>query len=166
MRQQLKLYVLALSFLLAVTSQATGQQLDTLTTPAPAARPAVTAPASTPPAATAADTSTAGPADVYQSSLDGKMYEVRARGDLGLDLYSNDRLVATMNRKKVGDDFKGDTTVLATQCPQNSGKIETQDVQPNRIRMRVEVPSRIISNTMACHVLVLSKWQQFDLIKH
>jgi hypothetical protein len=108
----------------------------------------------------------ASPAATFQNSLDGKYYELMPRGDLGLDIYSADgRLVAVMDRKKVGEDYKGKTQVLATQCPDNTGKIETRDVKPDRVRMRVEVAQRTITNTTSCNVLVLTKWQEFDLVR-
>lgn len=102
----------------------------------------------------------------FVSSLDGNRYEIRRRGELGLDLYTADgALAAVMERKKPEGNFKGRTQRLATSCPQNSGKIETTHMLPDRVRMRVETPSMNMNGQKACNMLILSDWQTFELVK-
>jgi hypothetical protein len=109
----------------------------------------------------------ANPAGVYQNSLDGRSYSVRSRGDLGLDLFAPDgRIVAVMDRKKTTDDFKGKTSVMATKCPNNTGKIETRGVEPDRIRMRVETAQPGFNGQPPfCNAVILTHWEEFDLIR-
>jgi hypothetical protein len=101
---------------------------------------------------------------VFQSTADRQNYEIRERGNTGLDIYNqNGRIVASLDKKKPTDaHFKGHTEVLATNCPSNSGKIEVLDVTPDRIRARVELPS---GNQRVCNMFFLNRWENFDLIK-
>lgn len=101
---------------------------------------------------------------VFQSTADRQNYEVRERGNTGLDIYNqNGRIVASLDKKKTSDaHFKGHTEVLATNCPSNSGKIEVLEVTSDRIRARVELPS---GNQRVCNMLFLNRWENFDLIR-
>jgi hypothetical protein len=102
----------------------------------------------------------------YVSSIDHKRYELRSRGETGLDIYTaSGELVAVLNRKKASEPFKGKTQTLASRCPNNAGKIETVANLDDRIRMRVEVPQMDIRKRMSCNMLVLSDWQPFDLVR-
>jgi hypothetical protein len=104
--------------------------------------------------------------DAYQSSLDGQTYELRKRGEMGLDIYSSGgTIVAVMDKKKANDNFKGKTQRLASRCPDSSGKIETVAVAPDRIQMRIEVASKSLGGQMVCNMLFGSAWQEFDLVK-
>lgn len=103
----------------------------------------------------------------FQSTLDNRTYEVRQRGQTGLDIYADDgTIAATLDKKKPTDTvFKGQTQRLATNCPSNSGKVEVLQITFDRIRARVEIPSKGIGNQMACNMMFLNHWQSFDLIK-
>lgn len=112
-------------------------------------------------------------AGMYQSSIDGRIYEVRQRGEQGLDIYSTDgRIMAVMDRNNVKDDFKGRTDTLAVQCPNNAGKIETTDISQDRIRMRVELPNTSLvgdlrgDKTSGCFKIGFVRWQRFDLLRY
>lgn len=102
----------------------------------------------------------------FKSTLDNRMYDVRRRGDTGLDIYTAEgSLAAVLERKNPKDSYKGKTQTMAVRCPQQSGKIEAVSADNERIRMRVEVPSKDIRNQMSCNMLLLSAWQPFDLVR-
>lgn len=103
----------------------------------------------------------------FQSTTDNQQYELRRRGETGLDVYTLDgQLIAALNRKAVTEQFKGTTQVLAAKCPNRKGKIETVWTSDNRFQMRVETPQKsALTSQMSCNMLVLARWEQFDLVK-
>jgi hypothetical protein len=108
----------------------------------------------------------------YQSTIDSRIFEVRVRGTLGLDLYDTDGKIQTaMDRKKATEDFKGVTYTLARDCPNNAGKIESTDVTSDRIKMRVEFPNTSMAGdakgdkTTGCFKFGFVRWQPFVLVR-
>jgi hypothetical protein len=108
----------------------------------------------------------------FQSSIDGRVFEVRTRQNLEMDLYdTSGKLVAFMKRSNTKDDFKGETHVLAEKCPNQAGKIETTDVAPDRISMRVELPNTSMvgdikgDKSTGCFKFGFVRWQTFALVR-
>lgn len=94
------------------------------------------------------------------------------RGTQGLDLYDADgKLQSALERRKPTDDFKGVTHTLATQCPNNAGNLETTDVSPNRIAMRIELPNTSLAGDLkgdksaACFKIGFVRWRSFSLVR-
>lgn len=104
----------------------------------------------------------------YLNTVDNRVYELRARGSSGLDIYADGRIVAMMDLDKASAQFKGDTSVLATNCPNSKGKIETVSIDAERIKMRVETPSQnIATKAKTCGGVVIGRrpWAEFSLIR-
>jgi hypothetical protein len=106
---------------------------------------------------------------IFQSDYDGKRYELRKRGDSGLDIYTQDGtvLLAAMSRQGGEEHFKGTTQTLATRCPGNAGKIETRGVSATQVRMRVEVAQEplLMPGKKICNIRLGAAWQNFTLVQ-
>ncbi len=103
----------------------------------------------------------------YISTLDNERYTLRVEGEKELVIYtSSNKIAAVLHRKNPTDDYKGETTsdMVASTCPEHIGKIETVRSSEDRIRMRLEVPTKNIQNKTACKMLIGSSWKPFELV--